>query len=308
MDMMKRIAVSSIKDPIDLLTKNLDAKIVEELAKDISVNGQIVPILVYDNNDGTYTRSDGGHRIGALVALGETEALCVVRGFLSDISAEKMLVEQITANSQRRNTNRKDFVEAISTLNKKFGYTVPQIVEKLGVSQAKVYSWLDTLQLPTVARDALDEGNISLAHAGVIRKAQKELGDDRASTLLDEMLTASDKTATDFDTQVKAEIKALNAEQEPAPQGFQAKAVLLPKEVIVAMMNNAPVGSERHATLAEVLSLDEKTVEAARTEWEQKEATKAKKAADAKAQKATEALLKQKAEIDAKLAESGITA
>lgn len=133
---------------------------IDELAESIRAVGVLEPLLVTPTSDEPGgLMIVAGHRRFAAAQKAELSAVpCVVRMLDEAAIIQTALVE----NTHRKNLTYTEEAEQLQRLVDLTALTVGGIAKSVGRSAAYVNSRLALLTLPDVARDALDEGTVSL--------------------------------------------------------------------------------------------------------------------------------------------------
>jgi len=113
------------------IRKNYDN--LEELGKSIKQNGLIQPIVVVDNEDGTYTVLVGNRRTQAAIYADVDELEAVV----IEADDKDAIAIALQENTLRENLTKKEQADAYKQLSM-FGLTAKEISERTGISQKKI--------------------------------------------------------------------------------------------------------------------------------------------------------------------------
>ncbi len=159
-----------------------DEAYITELAESIKTHGILQPILVRprrvihsemakalrmeDEAFKGYEIVAGECRYRASVQAGLTEMPCLVRDLDDKQAAEAQFLE----NLKRRDLDPIEEAEGYSILMKEHGYTIDDLVEKLGKSRSYVYGRIKLTALPVIAREALRAGKINASVALLIAR------------------------------------------------------------------------------------------------------------------------------------------
>lgn len=144
----------------------LDPDKVRGLADAIQRTDLLHPIGVRPKPDGFYERVYGRRRQAAFTLLGRSEIPAVVRDLSDDEVAEIQLVE----NAQREDVDPLDEGEAYRYLHETRGYTVDDIVSRIGKPERHVRERLALGRLDQLVKDALRAGAILVGAALQIAK------------------------------------------------------------------------------------------------------------------------------------------
>lgn len=163
----------AVEIDIDLLSPNeqqprlqMDDARLEDLAKSISANGVIQPILVRRVGD-RFRIIAGERRWRAAQRAGLHKVPVVVRDVPD--GSEKLLLElALIENIQRENLNAIDEAVAYKRLADQFGLTQEQIAVAVGKDRTSVANFLRLLRLPEDVRQRVSDGSLSMGQARAI--------------------------------------------------------------------------------------------------------------------------------------------
>jgi ParB family chromosome partitioning protein len=148
-------------DPSPLQPRSIfdDAKLTE-LAKSISLNGVVQPILL--RRKGTrFELIAGERRWRAAVQAGLTKIPAVLR----NISDEKVLEIALIENIQREDLNPIEEARAYKNLIDALGLTQETVAERVGRDRSYITNYLRLLRLPEDLQELLQAGRLSTGHA-----------------------------------------------------------------------------------------------------------------------------------------------
>ena len=141
--------------------KNFDEQALKELAESIKKHGVIMPIVVNDNDDGTYMIIAGERRFRAAKLAGNTTIPVIIRKYSEREIKEISLIE----NLQREDLNPIEAATAMKQLMTDYKLTQDELAERIGKSRPAV---ANTLRLLTLAPEVImmvAEGKLSAGHA-----------------------------------------------------------------------------------------------------------------------------------------------
>jgi ParB/RepB/Spo0J family partition protein len=145
--------------------KHLDKAGLNELAESIRSAGVINPILVRilgaENSTPEFEVVAGERRVLAAKSAGLTEIPAMVK----DLTDQEVIELQLIENLQREGLHELAEAEGYEALQEKHGYSVDDLVVKVGKSKAYVYSRLKLLELSKEARAAFYSGGLSASSA-----------------------------------------------------------------------------------------------------------------------------------------------
>jgi ParB family chromosome partitioning protein len=133
----------------------------EELAQSVKNHGILQPLIVSDNNHGTYRIVAGERRWRAAKMAGLSAVPCIIR----DMKEHERLEIAIIENIQREAMSPIDEARAYKKLAEEYDYTHEIIAEKLGKSRSVITNALRLLDLPKNIIDELRANKITSAHA-----------------------------------------------------------------------------------------------------------------------------------------------
>ena len=161
------IAIDLI-DPSSLQPRTLfdDAKL-EELAKSISANGVVQPVLLR-RKGGRFELVAGERRWRAAQRAGLTRIPAVVQ----NVSDDKVLEIALIENIQREDLNPIEEARAYKKLIETLGLTQETVAERVGRDRSYVTNYLRLLKLPDDIQQLLQIGRISTGHARTLLGAE----------------------------------------------------------------------------------------------------------------------------------------
>ena len=168
---------SDIMLPLDKISanpdqprKNFDEDALKELAESIKQHGVIQPILVEEEDDGSYTIITGERRSRAARIAGLSEIPAIVRKFSNEQRIEVALVENI----QRADLNPIEEAAAYRHLMETANISQDQAALRLGKKRSTLANAMRLLKLPPTMQDALKTGGLSAGHARAILSLDSE--------------------------------------------------------------------------------------------------------------------------------------
>ena len=153
--------------PVDLIDPGFsqprtffDESSLDELAKSITANGVVQPILIRRKGE-RYELIAGERRWRAAQRAGLTRIPAVVR----DVSDDKVLEIALIENIQREDLNPIEEARAYRKLIDTLGLTQEIVAERVGRDRSYVTNYLRLLKLPEDIQDLVQSGRISTGHA-----------------------------------------------------------------------------------------------------------------------------------------------
>ena len=159
--------------------RNFDKMQLEELAKSLSKQGVIQPVLVRSTSgkENKYELIAGERRWRAAQIAKLYEIPAIVREFSEQEAAEIALVENI----QRRDLTPIEEASAYQQLIQTFGYTQQTLSTVIGKSRPHIANLLRLLTLPEWVQSALEKGTVSV---GQIRPIIGHVDIDKLAELI----------------------------------------------------------------------------------------------------------------------------
>ena len=151
-------------DPSPLQPRTIfdDAKL-EELAKSISTNGVVQPVLVRRKGD-RYELIAGERRFRAAIKASLKTIPAVVRSVPDNQVLEIALIENI----QREDLNPIEEANAYKKLIEGLGLTQEMVADRVGRDRSYVTNYLRLLRLPNDIQELVQNGRLSTGHARTI--------------------------------------------------------------------------------------------------------------------------------------------
>ncbi len=153
----------------------------EELSQSIKEHGILQPLLVVENENGTYEIVAGERRFRAAQLAG----LPTVPAIVKKLPERQILEISLIENIQRENLNPLEEAFAYKRLIEEFGMTQQEVSEKMGKSRPAIANTVRLLDLPELAQKALTEKKISATQARTLLSLENN---DERLNLLSSML------------------------------------------------------------------------------------------------------------------------
>ena len=144
--------------------KQFDEQALKELADSILKHGVIMPIVVNDNEDGTYMIIAGERRFRAAKIAGLDKIPVVVRKYSEREIKEISLIE----NLQREDLNPIEAATAMKQLMVEYKLTQDELAERIGKSRPAIANTLRLLNLCPEVISMVAEGKLSAGHARTV--------------------------------------------------------------------------------------------------------------------------------------------
>lgn len=156
--------LSKIKANPNQPRKQFDEQALKELADSIQRHGVIMPIVVNDNEDGTYMIIAGERRFRACKMAGRDTIPVVIRKYSEREIKEISLIE----NLQREDLNPIEAATAMKQLMVEYKLTQDELAERIGKSRPAVANTLRLLNLCPEVMTLVSEGKLSAGHARTV--------------------------------------------------------------------------------------------------------------------------------------------
>ena len=157
----REIAVGEI-DPNPYQTRmHVDAQKLDELARSITANGVVQPIVVRQLPNGRFQLIAGERRWRASEKAGKTTVPAILR----QVSDEQAMEMTIVENLQRADLNTIEQARAFDRLSRDFKMTQEQMAQRTGKDRATVSNFLRLLRLPAEVQSKVETGDLSFGHA-----------------------------------------------------------------------------------------------------------------------------------------------
>lgn len=205
---VQKLLITDIIPNPDQPRRNIDQKALSELAASIKVHGVMQPIILVKNK-GTdkYKIVAGERRWRAAKLAGLNELPAIVRTLKELEQVELSLIENI----QRVDLSPLEQAMAVYRLQHQFNLSLKEVSDKLGKALSTVSNIGRLLQLPDVARDALQAGRITEGHARAILalKPNTDRQNELLRCILDNNWTV--RQAEEFVLRSRANSKSVDA-------------------------------------------------------------------------------------------------
>ena len=141
--------------------KTFDQNALNELASSVKTHGVIQPLVVNNQNDGTYLIIAGERRYRASKIAGLTSIPCIIKNY-----SEKQIKEiSIIENLQREDLNPIESARAIRQLMDEYNMTQEAVSERIGVSRPNIANTLRLLTLSPEVITLVETNRLSAGHA-----------------------------------------------------------------------------------------------------------------------------------------------
>ena len=212
-------------DPSALQPRSVfDESKLDELAKSISANGVVQPVLLRRRGD-RFELIAGERRWRAAERAGLTKIPAVVR----EVSDDKVLEIALIENIQREDLNPIEEARAYKKLIETLGLTQETVAVRVGRDRSYVTNYLRLLRLPEDIQDLLQRGRISTGHARTLlganhadsqRRIARKIIEQDLSVRATERLV---KLAESASSQPRSKVTAGSSETDPNVRAAESK-------------------------------------------------------------------------------------
>jgi ParB family chromosome partitioning protein len=178
---LREVPVAAIRPNPRQPRTRFDEDALNELARSMREHGVLQPILLSQQEDGSFQLITGERRWRAAKLAGLETIPAVIKETTPRHSLELAVVENI----QRSDLNPLEEAHAYRQLLEEHGLTQEQLAHRIGKSRVAVTNTLRLLQLPEPVQAALAAGELTEGHARAILTAE---GEGRRLTVLDKVL------------------------------------------------------------------------------------------------------------------------
>lgn len=200
---VQKLAIDALVPRSEQPRQHFDETALQELADSIRAHGVLLPLVVTASGDGVYQIIAGERRWRAAKLAGLATLPAIVRTLQELERLEIALVE----NVQRVDLAPLEQAVSIERLHQQFTLPYDAVAKRLGKAPSTVVNIVRLLQLPTAARDALNERQITEGHARAILALRDHPA--KQPVLLENILRQgwSVRQAERYVTSVKAGVK-----------------------------------------------------------------------------------------------------
>ncbi len=139
----------------------VDEQKLDELARSITANGVVQPIIVRPLPNGRFQLIAGERRWRASEKAGRSTVPAILR----QVSDEQAMEMTIVENLQRADLNPIEQARAYDRLGRDFKMTQEQMAQRTGKDRATVSNFLRLLRLPEPVQARVETGELSFGHA-----------------------------------------------------------------------------------------------------------------------------------------------
>lgn len=168
--------------------KNFDENALNELAASIDEFGLIQPVVLYKDNEGSYTLIAGERRLRACKLLGKTDIKAVILDAEEDKLRELALIENI----QREDLNPIELASSYKELIDTMDITQETLAAYIHKSRPQITNTLRLLELDKDTQELIMQGKISQGHAKMLVSLDKNEQKLVIDTILGQKLNVRD--------------------------------------------------------------------------------------------------------------------
>lgn len=150
--------------------KTFDPSALEDLAQSLRAHGILQPLIVCDDNDGSYSIVAGERRWRAAKIAGFESVPCIFRNPNEHAQLELALIE----NLQREELSPIEEAFAYHQLTENHGYSHDTLASQIGKSRSAISNTIRLLSLPKTIQNDLNTKIISAGHARALCSIENE--------------------------------------------------------------------------------------------------------------------------------------
>jgi ParB family chromosome partitioning protein len=195
----------------------MEESALDELARSISANGIIQPVVVRKVANDRYQIIAGERRWRAAQRAGLTKVPVVVKD-TSAVSRAQLLEWALIENVQRENLNPIEEATAFQRLVHEFNMTHDDIAQRVGKDRSTVANTLRLLKLPAEVRAEVGNRSLSMGHA----RALVALLNENDQRQLAREVIARGLSVRETESLVKRALEPKSAPPATAPKGKDA--------------------------------------------------------------------------------------
>jgi ParB family chromosome partitioning protein len=183
------VPIEKVKANKDQPRKIFKDKEITELSASIKENGIIQPLIVTEQEDGTFLLISGERRLRASRLAG----LEMVPVVTKKVSKKEHMAMAIIENVQRADLNCVEEALSYYSLMNEFGLTQEEVAKQIGKERSTIANFLRVLKLPREVIGHLQKEDISFGHAKVLASLKDDEATKRFSRLaIDEKMSVRD--------------------------------------------------------------------------------------------------------------------
>lgn len=159
-----------------------DQEALADLANSIKVNGLLQPVVVRVRPQGGYELIAGERRLRAAGQAGLKSIPAVIRSVTDEEASALALIE----NMQREDLSALEEAQGLARLRDEFSLTQQEIADAVGKSRVAVANHLRLLNLGSLARQLLENGDIEMGHARALLALEGAVQDRAAHVVAEQ--------------------------------------------------------------------------------------------------------------------------
>lgn len=168
--------------------KNFDENALNELAASIDEFGLIQPVVLYKDNEGSYTLIAGERRLRACKLLGKTD----IKAIILDAEEDKLRELALIENIQREDLNPIELASSYKELIDTMDITQETLAAYIHKSRPQITNTLRLLELDKDTQELIMQGKISQGHAKMLVSLDKNEQKLVIDTILGQKLNVRD--------------------------------------------------------------------------------------------------------------------
>jgi ParB family chromosome partitioning protein len=202
-DRIEKIPVAKLQPGKQQPRRHFDEVALQELAASIKRHGIVQPLVVTPEEGGKYSLIAGERRWRAAKLAGLDHVPAIIRSHKEQDQLEIALIE----NVQRVDLSPLEQAVSIERLHEQFNLSYEAVAQRLGKATSTINNSVRLLQLPEVARNALNAKKITEGHARALLSLKGD--EQRQNYLLETIISQgwSVRQAERFATSVKSGVK-----------------------------------------------------------------------------------------------------
>ena len=214
----------------------MEESALDELARSISANGIIQPVVVRKVANDRYQIIAGERRWRAAQRAGLTKVPVVVKD-TSAVSRAQLLEWALIENVQRENLNPIEEATAFQRLVHEFNMTHDDIAQRVGKDRSTVANTLRLLKLPAEVRAEVGNRSLSMGHA----RALVALLNENDQRQLAREVIARGLSVRETESLVKRALEPKSAPPATAPKGKDADTRAAEDQLYRAVGSNVDI-------------------------------------------------------------------
>ena len=163
--------------------KSFDEYSLKTLSESIAASGVIQPVAVRKRRNGSYELISGEKRLRAAVQAGLRRVPCIVYR----LDEETAAIYSISENLHKGGLSFFEEAAAIQRVINRYGMSVSEAAERLGIPQSALMNKLRLLRLDDCTKQRITDAELTERHA----RALLRISDEKRGTLLEKIISDS---------------------------------------------------------------------------------------------------------------------